>query len=45
MPMQFLQPWESVRPVGKGDRALKDLILVGNVEVINFALQFIQYLG
>ncbi|XXG51751.1 hypothetical protein AAC387_Pa03g0252 [Persea americana] len=45
MPMQFLQPWSSVRPVGKGDRAVKDLILVGNVEVINFALQFIQYLG
>ncbi|XXG59430.1 hypothetical protein AAC387_Pa04g1522 [Persea americana] len=45
MPMQFLQPWVSVGPVGRGDRAVKDLILVGNVEVINFALQFLQYLG
>ncbi|XP_077238223.1 gamete expressed 2 [Tasmannia lanceolata] len=44
-PMQFWKPSESGFSVNKGERAGEDLILVGRVEVINSALQLIQYLG
>ncbi|XP_058067826.1 protein GAMETE EXPRESSED 2 isoform X2 [Magnolia sinica] len=42
MPMQCLELLGGGRSVNK---EVKDLILVGRVEVINSALQFIQYLG
>jgi hypothetical protein len=43
--MQFWQPIWGEFSAKKGDDAAKDLILEGGVEVINLALQSIQYLG
>ncbi|XP_038983820.1 protein GAMETE EXPRESSED 2 isoform X2 [Phoenix dactylifera] len=45
MPMQLHQPLENILSVCKGGRAGKDLILAGHVEILNYALQLIQYLG
>ncbi|XP_038723252.1 protein GAMETE EXPRESSED 2 isoform X1 [Tripterygium wilfordii] len=45
MMMQFWQPMGSGLSVKHGDEEAKDLILEGCVEVINLALQSIQYLG
>lgn len=45
MLMEFWQPMWSGFSVNKGDGKNNDLILVGCVEVINSALQSIQYLG
>ncbi|XP_057957884.1 protein GAMETE EXPRESSED 2 [Malania oleifera] len=45
MLMQFWQSMWSGLSVKKGDGKAKDLILEGPVEVINFALQSIQYFG
>ncbi|KAJ4955934.1 hypothetical protein NE237_012717 [Protea cynaroides] len=45
MPMQFWQSTWSSLAIHKGERDWKGLILEGHVEVINFALQSIQYLG
>lgn len=45
MLMQFWEPvWTGIS-VYKEDGEVKGLILEGNVEVINFALQSIQYYG
>ncbi|XP_035539141.1 protein GAMETE EXPRESSED 2 isoform X2 [Juglans regia] len=45
MLMQFWEPMWSGLSVNRGGEEAKDLILEGRVEVINFALQSIQYLG
>jgi hypothetical protein len=45
MLMQFWQPMWSGLFVNRGGQEAKDLILEGCAEVINFALQSIQYLG
>ncbi|XAR57061.1 hypothetical protein NMG60_11025073 [Bertholletia excelsa] len=45
MPMQFWWPSWNELSVSKRDGHTKDLILQGCLEVINFALQSIQYLG
>jgi hypothetical protein len=45
MLMQFWQPMWSGLFVNRGGQEAKDLILEGCTEVINFALQLIQYLG
>jgi hypothetical protein len=45
MLMQFWQPMWSGLFVNRGGQEAKDLILEGCTEVINFALQSIQYLG
>ncbi|KAK4854944.1 hypothetical protein QYF36_002662 [Acer negundo] len=45
MPMHFWQPMWSEISVRNGDKDMKDLIIEGSVEVINLALQSIQYLG
>ncbi|CAL5413093.1 unnamed protein product [Camellia sinensis] len=43
--IQFWQPMWSELSVRKGDGKATDLILEGRLEMINFALQSIQYLG
>lgn len=45
MLMQFWQPMWSGLSVNRGGEEVKDLILEGSLEVINSALQAIQYLG
>lgn len=45
MPMQLHQPLENILSVSRDGRAGKDLILAGHVEILNYALQLIQYLG
>ncbi|XP_058212496.1 protein GAMETE EXPRESSED 2 [Rhododendron vialii] len=45
MLMQFWQPMWSELSVSKGDGNAKELKIEGRLEVINFALQSIQYLG
>jgi hypothetical protein len=45
MLMQLWQPMWSGLFVNRGGQEEKDLILEGCAEVINFALQSIQYLG
>ncbi|KAL5849425.1 hypothetical protein ACOSQ3_007486 [Xanthoceras sorbifolium] len=45
MPMHFWHPMWSEISVRNGDKDTKDLIVEGSVEVINLALQSIQYLG
>lgn len=45
MLMQFWQPMWSGLSVNRGGEEAKDLILEGSLEVINSALQAIQYLG
>ncbi|XP_073117984.1 protein GAMETE EXPRESSED 2 isoform X2 [Elaeis guineensis] len=45
MPMQLHQSLENIFSVNRGGRAGKDLILAGHVEILNYALQLIQYLG
>ncbi|XP_052190913.1 protein GAMETE EXPRESSED 2 isoform X2 [Diospyros lotus] len=45
MLMQVWQPIWSELSVSRGEGKAKDLILQGRLEVINFALQSIQYLG
>ncbi|GMY27774.1 protein GAMETE EXPRESSED 2 isoform X1 [Fagus crenata] len=45
MRMQFWQPMLSGLSVNRGSEEAKDLILEGPMEVINSALQAIQYLG
>ncbi|KAF8392567.1 hypothetical protein HHK36_022912 [Tetracentron sinense] len=45
MLMQFWQQSSTGLSIDKGGEEAKDLILVGRVEVLNFALQSIQYLG
>ncbi|GMP76486.1 hypothetical protein CsSME_00033135 [Camellia sinensis var. sinensis] len=45
MQIQFWQPMWSELSVRKGDGKATDLILEGCLEMINFALQSIQYLG
>ncbi|KAJ7955133.1 protein GAMETE EXPRESSED 2 [Quillaja saponaria] len=45
MVMQFWQPIWSGLFINAGNEASKDLILEGSAEVINFALQSVQYLG
>lgn len=45
MLMQFWQPMSSGLSVNRGSEEAKDLILEGPMEVINSALQAIQYLG
>lgn len=45
MVMQFWQPMWSELTVSKGNEKAKQLILEGRLEVINFSLQSIQYLG
>ncbi|CAK9170054.1 unnamed protein product [Ilex paraguariensis] len=45
MLMQFWQPMWNELSIEKRDGKAKDLILVGRLEVINFALQSVQYLG
>ncbi|KAK2645593.1 hypothetical protein Ddye_020788 [Dipteronia dyeriana] len=45
MPMHFWQPmWREIS-VRNGDKDAKDLIIEGSVDVINLALQSIQYIG
>lgn len=45
MVMQFWQPMWSEIVVSKGNEKAKQLVLEGRLEVINFALQSIQYVG
>ncbi|ONK69698.1 uncharacterized protein A4U43_C05F25800 [Asparagus officinalis] len=45
MQMQFRHQFESLPSVSRGGKLQKDLILFGRVEMINYALQSIQYLG
>ncbi|XP_043719038.1 protein GAMETE EXPRESSED 2 isoform X2 [Telopea speciosissima] len=45
MPMQFWQSRWNPLAISEGEGDWKGLILEGHVEVINFALQSIQYLG
>jgi len=45
MQMQICRPFENMLSVSRGGRAGKDLLLFGRVEMINYALQSIQYLG
>lgn len=45
MQMQFWQPMWNRLSVNRGGEEAKDLILEGCMEVMNFALQSIQYLG
>ncbi|XP_042475606.1 protein GAMETE EXPRESSED 2 [Macadamia integrifolia] len=45
MPLQFWQSTWNPIAIRKGEGDWKGLILEGNVDVINFALQSIQYLG
>ena len=45
MTMQFWQPIWSELSVNIGDEKGKNLTIEGHLEVINFALQSIQYLG
>lgn len=45
MVMQFAQPKWSELAVNTGNETANNLILEGSVEVINLALQSIQYLG
>lgn len=45
MAMQFWQPMWAELSVSKGGEKAKELILDGRLEVINYALQFIQYFG
>ncbi|CAN6204506.1 unnamed protein product [Urochloa humidicola] len=44
-PMKLQQSSDDVLSVSRGGRTGKDLILGGTIEVINGALQFLQYLG
>ncbi|XP_078150864.1 gamete expressed 2 [Carex rostrata] len=43
--MQFLQPTGSIVAVSRGGQSGKELIIAGQVETINSALQSVQYLG
>ncbi|KAL1807376.1 hypothetical protein ACET3Z_024366 [Daucus carota] len=45
MVMQFWQPMWAELSVSKGVEKAKELILEGRLEVINYALQFVQYFG
>ncbi|XP_054805577.1 protein GAMETE EXPRESSED 2-like [Prosopis cineraria] len=45
MVMQFGQPMWSELTINTGNETANNLVLEGSVEVINFALQSIQYLG
>ncbi|KAK1390459.1 Gamete expressed 2 [Heracleum sosnowskyi] len=45
MVMQFWQPMWAELSVSKGGEKAKELILEGRLEVLNYALQFIQYFG
>lgn len=45
IPLQLWQPGRNKLSVSRGGMPGTDLILTGHVESINFALQWIQYLG